>query len=378
MGEISRKDREAYREDLIETARRFPRRIVESLRSQSELLLELMDCVDDLVFILDPSLRIVQANRCATVFLGYAEGELLRKPLPAILAEAERGEVGDFIQGVRKRQSRGMRFFTRTAKALSFECSVSPLCEPDKEPHGYLLVCRRAAESSAPEREDASNGLVERMLRGFSDPLFIVDGASRTVCDCNAAAVSAFGFSREELLGRRPLDHGDFREASIDILARADAAYATSGIFQERLRFPRKSGQSLLCDCICLPVFRPEGSLAYVIMMLFDRSSEEEREMELSGLVRRVADLAAQLTAIAGSYPERPEERSLSELGFTQRQIEIASQLVRGSSSKDIGFHLGIAESTVKNHIAVMFRKLGTSSRIGFVRELAERRIKLS
>jgi PAS domain S-box-containing protein len=368
-----------FREDLECSVRRFPRRIADSLLSQSRLLLELMDCVDELVFILDPALRVIRANRYAAVFLGYAAGDFVTRPLSYFLEPSERERIAQLVKGARERRGGQAFFLTRSYERVRFSITTNSLADPGEEPHGYLLVGRRAGDESRPD--DASNGLAERLLKGFADPLFIIDGPSRTVRDCNEAALAAFGFSREELVGRRLFDHAtseEERDRNEGVLNRAVEAYATAGIFQERVLFPRGSGPALPCDCISLPFFRPDGSLACIIVMLFDRSSDEEREAELAALIGRVNGLAAELAAAASSYSTRGEATRLSSLGFTRRQIEIARLVALGASSKDIGFRLGIAESTVKNHLAVMYRKLGTGSRMGFMRALSERSLKIS
>jgi len=374
-----RKAVKVFRDDVERSARHFPRRVADSLLSQSKLLFELMDCVDELVLILDPALRVVKANRCASVYLGYPAGELLMKPLAELLDEGEGKRVADFVRSARGRRGGEAVFRTRQRRPVRVSLAASPLADEGAAPHGYLLVGRHA--TAGIDAEDASNGLAQRMLEGFAGPLFVVDGPSRTVRDCNDAAVDALGFAREELLGRKFFElsasgeSGDQEEA---LMGRADEAYARAGIFQDRLLVQRKSGPPLPCDCTGLPFFKADGSLDRIVVMLFDRSSEEEREAELAGLIGRVNGLAAELTQAASCYSRRGEAARLSDLGFTQRQVEIARLVSVGASSKDIGFKLGIAESTVKNHLSVMFRKLGQSSRMGFMREINEQHIRIS
>jgi PAS domain-containing protein/DNA-binding CsgD family transcriptional regulator len=371
--------RDVFRKDLQDSARRFPQRIAESLQSQSRLVLELMDCVDELVLVLDPALRIIKANRYATVLLGYAASELITKPLSLLIEQDDRPRISAIFKESGPRRGGEAVFLDRAARRIGLAFTISPLADSGEEPHGYLMVGRQSGEPG--RAADATNGLADRMLRGFADPLFVVDGPSRTICDCNEAALGALELSRDELLGRRLFDCLSGEEAQgrkEALMARAEEAYAVKGIFQERLLFPRKNGPALPCDCTGLPFFKSDGSLASIIVMLVDRSVEEEREAELASLIGRVNSLAAELASVASSYSTREEAPRLSDLGFTQRQVEIARLVAQGASSKDIGFKLGIAESTVKNHLAVMFRKLGKSSRIGFMREIAERRIKIS
>jgi DNA-binding NarL/FixJ family response regulator len=51
-------------------------------------------------------------------------------------------------------------------------------------------------------------------------------------------------------------------------------------------------------------------------------------------------------------------------LPFTSREKEVLGMLVAGCSNKEIAAPLGIAERTVKAHVAKLFRKTGVSNRI--------------
>ncbi|MGO8692228.1 MAG: PAS domain-containing protein [Rectinemataceae bacterium] len=344
-------------------------------------LLELLDCIDDDVLILDRSLRVIKANRRAVVFFGYPELELTAMNLLALVAADQRKWMAKFVRGAKDRREGRAIFLTRSRRKIPRRFSLCPLSNNGEEFQGYLLVSRLSGREDIFRIDDASNGLADRMLRGVPDPLFIIDGSSRTVRDCNEAALSTFGFAREDVVGRRLLTcsmGGGERGWNEVLEARADNAYATAGIFRERLPFPRRDGPALLCDFTGLPIFRPDGSLAIIIAMLVDRSSEETHVAEIVGILDRGRNLVSDFAALLEGYSTKSETKSLAGLGFTPRQIEIARLVSLGASSKEIGFRLGIAESTVKSHLTVIFRKLGTNSRLGFIRALAERHIRIS
>ena len=56
--------------------------------------------------------------------------------------------------------------------------------------------------------------------------------------------------------------------------------------------------------------------------------------------------------------PQRPED-----LGFSPRQADVLRLLIEGMPNKLISRELDMSESTVKTHLAVIFRKLDASSR---------------
>ncbi|MBR0757620.1 response regulator transcription factor [Bradyrhizobium jicamae] len=62
--------------------------------------------------------------------------------------------------------------------------------------------------------------------------------------------------------------------------------------------------------------------------------------------------------------PDKPMMRdSLKGLGLTDRQIEVLALLMKGKSNKIIARALDMAVPTVKNHITVVLKALGVSSR---------------
>lgn len=55
---------------------------------------------------------------------------------------------------------------------------------------------------------------------------------------------------------------------------------------------------------------------------------------------------------------------------LTKREHEVFSLLVLNKTTKEIAFHLGISEKTVRNHISNVIQKLGVNGRAGAVVEL--------
>jgi len=349
--------------------------------TSSPLFIELTDCIDDLVFTFDDDLRIISGNRGATTFFGYTQEELVGEHLPMLIDAGERRRMKNLVRATKERRTGETVFLTRSYHKVRLRFSLSPVAGPRNEPKGFLLVGRSERKEHRGSSSDRPDRLMERILDGLAEPAFIIDFPSRTISDCNEPATSVTGFPRGELIGRRLFDHasGDEERVRFDaLLAKADAAYAKAGIFMERTLLPRKKGLPLPCDCISLPVFGNDGSQIRSITMFFDRSRMEEKEAVLTDLACQMKKFTAELGNLAASFSEHAKAARLSTLGFTRRQIEIARLVVQGASSKEIGSRLGITESTVKNHLSAMFRKLGSSSRIDFLHTLIARRIRIA
>jgi len=52
-----------------------------------------------------------------------------------------------------------------------------------------------------------------------------------------------------------------------------------------------------------------------------------------------------------------------AQLGLTQRESEVLTELVKGLDNKAIGRALYISEDTVKSHVKAILRKLGVKDR---------------
>jgi len=81
-------------------------------------------------------------------------------------------------------------------------------------------------------------------------------------------------------------------------------------------------------------------------------------ELVVDGGVYLPPELARQLAAPEAEPPARPPAMAMSE-----QQWRILELLAQGSPNKSIARELGIAASTVKNQLTVVFGKLGVSNR---------------
>ncbi len=71
------------------------------------------------------------------------------------------------------------------------------------------------------------------------------------------------------------------------------------------------------------------------------------------------------------------DDRTESDLGLSARQLDVLRLLVDGRPNKDICRVLNLTESTVKTHLAAIFRKLGVNNRTQAVVAVARRGVRL-
>lgn len=65
--------------------------------------------------------------------------------------------------------------------------------------------------------------------------------------------------------------------------------------------------------------------------------------------------------------------KSAGGLELTEREGEVLTAVAEGQTSKEIAYHLGITERTVKAHLTSIYNKLGVDSRAAAIAEAAKR-----
>jgi NarL family two-component system response regulator YdfI len=76
-------------------------------------------------------------------------------------------------------------------------------------------------------------------------------------------------------------------------------------------------------------------------------------------------EIIQQLLSPSISQEPIPTAKEQSEL--SEREIEVLNCVARGDTSKQVAFHLGITERTVKAHLTSIYQKLGVDSRAAAV-----------
>jgi two-component system, NarL family, nitrate/nitrite response regulator NarL len=111
------------------------------------------------------------------------------------------------------------------------------------------------------------------------------------------------------------------------------------------------------------------GALGYIPKSASAQTILSALKLVLSGNVY-VPPLLVHAATEAAPAEERQEARALAQL--TERQIDVLRHVRDGLSNKDISARLGIAEKTVKAHIAAIFKTLNVVNRTQAARFLRD------
>lgn len=195
-------------------------------------------------------------------------------------------------------------------------------------------------------------------------------------------------------------DHALIRDALRGVLGelRPDATVLDASDCSEAMRIAAKSADGL--ELVLLDLGLPDGdgfeiladlralypAVAIVVLSATKDRDSVTRSLDLGALgfipksaTRAVMTSALQLVFAGGIYvppeilqrdheavPTRPamaRAASPSDLGLTERQVDVLALMMKGKSNKAICRDLDLAEATVKNHVTAVLKALKVTNR---------------
>ncbi|MSU51238.1 MAG: PAS domain S-box protein [Opitutus sp.] len=224
--------------------------------------------------------RLIRVNPRYCAMLGYTEAEMLAKTVVEISHPAEmplnRMLMAELIAGARREFSLEKRYFRKDGSEIWAEIKVAALWAPGAAPDHVVAMLQDISERKANEVMLREN---EEKFRSVFDrsPVIIclLSMPKGHIVEANAAAVAAFGYSREEAIGRTTPDLNVWADA--DERAQYLALLAANGelkAFEARMR--RKDGSvfSALYNGSIVSI----GGRPFSLNLLQDISERKEAE----------------------------------------------------------------------------------------------------
>jgi PAS domain S-box-containing protein len=120
----------------------------------------------------------------------------------------------------------------------------------------------------------------------------------------------------------------------------------------------------------CLAALSGTTGFAFLVTPASDTSSSADLAEELKERLVRIAMevQAARALPQTGDLPTTTDLPGLEKL--TAREMQILTQLRTGKRSADIAESLSLAQSTVRNHLVTVYKKLGVNSQVGLLAAL--------
>ena len=184
------------------------KRAEEQLIESEERYRELVENIEDIVYVTDGTGKIVFLNNAFERFSGYTQQEMLRKNYMELLTPESLKRVRELFKKQNKGQDIGvfeMSFFNKDREVRTIEVREKHIFEDGRlaEVHGLGrdITDRKAAQEALRVSEDKFRSLFQTSR----DFICITDLEGRFV-DTNDAAREFFGYSSEELSGITMLD----------------------------------------------------------------------------------------------------------------------------------------------------------------------------
>jgi PAS domain S-box-containing protein len=347
----------------------------------SRLIDALFDENRDLLILTTKDLDLLKLNQSASVYLGVPAESLVGHPISTLMDAENRtrlaaitailsidGEtinthfsLADYL-GNRHQLMTGIRYIQYEEYQRSY----------------YLFIFRRGQQAADdPSSRIDFEQLIQRLLKSLSDSVLLIDMVNRVIADCNGAAEALFGYARTELIGRSPQFLAPSEEAAKIYVIQGRTSYAKTGFYQIKMPCRRKDGTLLMTWATNIALFDGNGQQKYVLAINKDLTQDEKRLDDIVRLSEQSQRLLQSLNESIKPLKSALPVESLSERGFSRRQIEICATLITGETTKAIASKLKVSESAIKNHLSSMYRLVGASSRIEFISYLHDHRIRI-
>ena len=225
---------------------------------------------------------VVSWNQGAQSLFGYTAQEMLGWPLLALfppdrqhenqftLEKILAGEQVDHFETVR---------LHKDGSALTVSVTISPI----RDPHGRVIgVSKVARDITAQKLADARLKLISAVFTKTSEGIVITD-ALGTIVEVNEALSRISGYSREEMLGQKPMMFEADQHRPKPISARS-LALIRDGHYQGEVRRRRKDGEACVGFLNINQVRDSTGAVQNYIALFSDTTSLRAKQKELEHL----------------------------------------------------------------------------------------------
>ncbi len=381
-------------------------------RHLKELLGKTFNSLKDALFVVDPVTRkIIDCNPAAEQIFGYDRDEMLGRSTAFLHVDRmafERFAKHLFpaleTEGVYRTEFTLRR---RNGEVFPSDHTVTEVIDESGNRTAVVSLVRDISERHRTERD------LRTWARMFEHAHWGIatseDG--ETIQRCNAAYARMHGYSIEGMQGRPFTDYvpREARPAFLDQLRRADErghhAFESRGLRRDGGVFPALIDVAVVTD--------DQGQRLYQVAQVRDLTEFKQTEAELSRQAGELSELNAALKVLLRQREEEQQEmnervrhnvkkliephlmelrqsrldaaqialvdlvarrlqeltsplgRTLADLepGLTPREIQVASHVLNGRTSKEIAALLHISSRAVEAHRLSLRRKLGLKSR---------------
>jgi PAS domain S-box-containing protein len=235
----------------------FERRARERIEASERRLRALFASIGDAILVIGRNGAVVDCNVAACSLFGYPRDELLGLDVRRLYDAPD--QVREFrrrLSARRRRPGHRETFVFRRRDGATFpgEIGMFPLRHEDAR-SSYIGVIRDVTRREQAARELQQQALVFATI----DEAVLVLDTDAVITDVNPGAERTFGRSRDEMLGRTPVELGIPEDA--DLGAEAVQTVRERGRWSAEFPFRRGDGERRVCEAVVVPIVQ-DGRVA--------------------------------------------------------------------------------------------------------------------
>ncbi|MEY2463949.1 MAG: hypothetical protein QOH64_2087 [Acidimicrobiaceae bacterium] len=312
--------------------------------TEADLALALIDLSD---------LTFLSVSQTALNFYGLPAASVIGRPATDFVQLGERGAAREALQAL----SSGAINVYVAHRELHAPIDSAPLATEwlrAFELGGRRLALAQAAPASDDDLSPIAKHLGQeptRLAIGTIDREFTITAIS---CDIK----QMLDVSPQDFVGQRLLDAVARRDVSALLAAINRVADKTIGLTIHL----RNSNERWVDVCCLLTPLDGNPDRCFILARTPDKSAERSRVSELEQHLWQVAGIVEASGVLQGFGPMR-DMTTLPEVNnLTTRQWEVLARIVRGERVPTIAAELHVSQSTVRNHLSVIFKRFGVRS----------------
>ncbi|NDL67795.1 PAS domain S-box protein [Anaerotalea alkaliphila] len=252
----------------------------EALARSEEKYRSLVENLREVVYRVDRNATLQYVSPNILALSGYRQEEVVGGSLLEHIHPADRGKAMDRLKRDLEdtRSEFECRFFTKDGQTRWISSKSSPVLK-NGQVVGFQGASRDITERKRAEEQERFYSTV---LMNISDAIVVTDEDFR-ITHCNRKMEELYGYTRKELLGRRPdllnaePEAGEVQE---DIYGKVSAGMDYEG---ESLNL-RKDGSTFLCEYKVTPILGEDGTPYAYIGIQRDVTLKRQRERQIEYL----------------------------------------------------------------------------------------------
>jgi PAS domain S-box-containing protein len=258
--------------------------------------------IEDLVLVHTPEGRILDCNEAACEMLGYSRTELLQ------LCTQDIESAGDDLDAQiaqHHERARGVyetRHRRRDGHCIPVDVRQSQIDYSGHRAHVSVardITHRKEMESALRESEEK----YRRLFEACADGVLLLEDV---ILDCNPAVCRIWGYSRQDIIGRRPEDFSPTHQPDGRTSARAAQVWIHAALAGQPALFTwqhRRQDGRIIDTEVALTVVRYRGTkvLQATVRDVTERNQDRQRIEHLNAVLRAIRDVNQLIAPHVGS-----------------------------------------------------------------------------